>query len=68
MNELNLTYISDRRQELKISLQDMAERLGFRNASTYMKYEKGEYSFKANHLPAICEKLQCSLELLFLRN
>ena len=46
---LNLPFIAKRRSECKLTLQEMAESLGFRNASTYLKYEKGEYDFKANH-------------------
>ncbi len=46
----------------------MAEILGFKNASTYMKYEKGDYSFKAAHLPAIARKLGCQVQDLFFEN
>lgn len=63
--QLNLPYISSRRIELKISLQEMAESLGLKNASTYMKYEKGDYQFKANHLPIIALKLNCTIMDLF---
>jgi transcriptional regulator with XRE-family HTH domain len=62
---LNLTQIKEKRTKLNISLQDMADDLGFKNASTYMKYEKGIYLFKANHLPIIASKLKCSIESLF---
>lgn len=65
MKRLNLGFISGRRQELKLSMQEMACRLGFRNASTYSKYEKGEYAFKADHLPVLCEQLDCGLGELF---
>jgi len=65
MKGLNLEFISKRRLELNITLQEMAEALGFKNASTYMKYEKGEYAFKANQLPIIAKMLQCHAEELF---
>ncbi|XOS94569.1 hypothetical protein ACLMAB_10720 [Brevibacillus laterosporus] len=45
----------------------MAETLGFKNASTYMKYERGTYCFKANHVPALSKKLNCKIEKLFLK-
>lgn len=66
MDKLNLDYISGRRIELGLTLKDMAEALGFKTASTYLKYEKGSYSFKANHIPVLAHKLRCTLDLLFL--
>lgn len=65
MKILNLNFISKRRQELKITLQEMAQELGFKNASTYLKYENGEYLFKANHLPKLAKKLRCTIDQLF---
>lgn len=65
MEQLNLDFIFHRRLELKISLQKMAESLGFKNASTYMKYERGEYAFKAYHLPTLAILLQCEIANFF---
>lgn len=65
MKKLNLKFIKERRSELRFTLQEMAEHLDFKNASTYMKYENGEYSFKANHIPLLAEKLGCEIDLLF---
>lgn len=65
---LNLDFISRRREELGITLQEMAEALGFKNASTYLKYERGDYSFKGDHLPTVAQKLGCRLEELFFDN
>lgn len=65
MEQLNLNFIFHRRLELKISLQKMAESLGFKNASTYMKYERGEYAFKAYHLPMLANLLQCDIVNFF---
>jgi transcriptional regulator with XRE-family HTH domain len=63
---INLEYIANRRMELNLTLQDMAQALGFKNASTYLKYEKGEYAFKANHLPILCQMLQChAIDIFF---
>lgn len=68
MQTLNLLYIKQQRQNLGISLQEMAEFLGFKNASTYMKYENGSYSFKADHLPQLAKALQCKIENFFGQN
>ncbi|MGK5511190.1 helix-turn-helix domain-containing protein [Brevibacillus formosus] len=67
MERLNLPFIAQRRNECKLTLQEMAEALGFRNASTYLKYEKGEYDFKANHLPVLAKKLRCHMLDFFIR-
>ncbi|MEK3945016.1 MULTISPECIES: helix-turn-helix domain-containing protein [Paenibacillus] len=68
MGHLNLLFIKKRRLELNLSLQEMAESLGFKNASTYMKYEEGTYSFKANHLPILANKLDGKIENFFIDN
>lgn len=68
MNDFNLEFIKDRRNELGIPLQEMAETLGFKNASNYQKYESGEYSFKATHLPTLAKKLNCKVEKFFKQN
>lgn len=48
-----------------ISQQKMAETLGFKNASTYLKYESGTYSFKAEMIPILAKILNCSIENFF---
>jgi transcriptional regulator with XRE-family HTH domain len=63
---LDLNEIKVKRVNSNISLQEMADSLGFKDASTYMRYENGLYAFKANHLPVLAEKLKCSIESLFL--
>jgi transcriptional regulator with XRE-family HTH domain len=63
--KIKLDFIKTKRLEMGYSLQDMAEILDFRNASTYMKYEIGEYQFKANHLPPLAVKLNCEIEDFF---
>lgn len=68
MAKLKLEVIKKRRLKLKISLQEMADSFGFKNASTYMKYEKGDYSFKADHVPILAEKLECTIQELFFDN
>jgi transcriptional regulator with XRE-family HTH domain len=65
MQGLNLEFIKNRRNDKNISLQSMAEALGFKNASTYMKYETGEYSFRASHLPMLAKRLDCDINDLY---
>ena len=66
--KLNLDFIRRRRLEKKLTLQEMAELMGFKNASTYMKYEKGDYSFKAEQLPALANVLGCEIDNIFFEN
>jgi transcriptional regulator with XRE-family HTH domain len=66
MNEVNFELIKLRRKEMHLTLQDMAELLGFKDASTYYKYENGTYKFKANHLPLLASKLKLRMNQIFL--
>ncbi|MEK4030862.1 helix-turn-helix transcriptional regulator [Pseudobacillus sp. FSL P4-0506] len=68
METLNLSYIQKRRKELDLSLQEMANKMGFKNGSTYMKYEKGTYSFKAEQLPLLARYLKCNITDFFDQN
>jgi transcriptional regulator with XRE-family HTH domain len=65
MQTLNLEFIKSKRLSMEISLQMMAENLGFKNASTYLKYENGTYAFKADHLPVLSVVLNCSINNFF---
>lgn len=65
MDVINLDYIKQRRVNLKISLQEMAEMLHFKNASTYLKYESGAYAFKASQLPELANILKCEITDFF---
>lgn len=65
MTKVDLNYIKARRTELKLSMQRVANELGFKNASTYLKYENGDYSFKAEQLPSLAEVLECKIEDFF---
>jgi len=68
MIKVNLELIKAKRNELGYSMQNMADSLGFKNASTYLKYEKGEYSFKAEHLPILSKLLKCNIVDFFCKN
>ena len=62
MMELNLAYISERRKELRLTLDEMAKALGFSNGSVYWKYENGVYKLNAEILPKLAEILQCGID------
>lgn len=63
--ELDLGFIKSRRIKLELTLQNVAEQLGFKNASTYLKYENGDYLFRANMLPKLASVLDCKVENFF---
>ncbi|HLR65553.1 MAG TPA: helix-turn-helix transcriptional regulator [Virgibacillus sp.] len=63
---LNLDFIKQRRRQLRLTNQEMAEELSFKNASTYFKYENGTYIFKASHLPILADLFQCSMDDFFI--
>ena len=49
---INLPYIKMMREKKGLSMQDMAELLGFKSAPAYFHYEKGESKFRADMLPS----------------
>lgn len=65
MNAINLKFIKDMRTQNNITLLQMSEELGFKNASTYLKYESGEYSFKAEMLPILAKVFSCDIANFF---
>jgi transcriptional regulator with XRE-family HTH domain len=68
MQTLNLVFIKNKRESLDITLQDMADKLGFKNASTYLKYENGVYEFKAKQLPILSKVFDCNINDFFKQN
>ncbi|WP_107951343.1 helix-turn-helix domain-containing protein [Lysinibacillus parviboronicapiens] len=65
MKTFNLEYVKQRRQELEMTLQEAADSMEMKNASTYMKYENGTYLFKAEQLPMLAKVLKCTTEKFF---
>lgn len=65
MREFNLEYIKGRRLMLGLTRREVAEALSMKNESTYYKYEKGDYLFKAVHLPPMAEILKCDINSFF---
>jgi len=68
MQHLNLKYIRERRLQLGITQQEAAEKLGFKRASTYLKYESGIYELKAKQLPLLSKLLNCKITNFFDKN
>ncbi|ASS72401.1 helix-turn-helix domain-containing protein [Bacillus atrophaeus] len=68
MQKFDLLFIKSRRKLLKLTLQDMETKLGFKNESTYLKYEQAVYSFKAEQLPPLAKHLQCKITDFFAEN
>ncbi|EAC8114329.1 TPA: helix-turn-helix transcriptional regulator [Listeria monocytogenes] len=66
--EIDLKYIREKRESLGFSQKDMAIKLGFKNASTYLKYETGEYKIKAEMLPLLAKILKCNISNFFTKN
>ena len=62
---VNLDFLKQKRLEKGVSLMFMSEKLGFKNASSYMRYENGEYSLEANMLPILAEVLECDIQDFF---
>lgn len=63
--KINLELIKSKRIKLNITLKEMSDELGFKNASTYLKYESGAYTFKAEHLPVLSSVLKTPMENFF---
>lgn len=66
MKKFSLDEIKKRRQELNLTTSDVANLLGFKNASVYWKYENGQYKFNAEILPLLAKVLKCEPEHFFL--
>lgn len=65
MSTVNLQYIAEQRSRAGITLQEAAEFLGFKHASTYLKYETGKYRIRAEMLPKLANLLDCKVENFF---
>ena len=65
MKSFDLEYIQKRRNELGLTMQEMAKRLGLSNASSYCKYEKGEYKFNAEIIPKLASVLKTDIKNFF---
>lgn len=62
---INLLFIKRKREEKGLSMQYMAELLGFKTAPAYFHYEKGERKFRADMLPVLARAFDCKIEDLY---
>lgn len=63
--KVNLSYIKQMREKNGLSMQYMAELLGFKSAPAYFHYEKGEREFRADMLPVLARAFNCKIEDLY---
>jgi transcriptional regulator with XRE-family HTH domain len=63
--EINYKFIKERRKALKLTQEEVAERLNLCNSSHYCKIENGVYDLKAEMLPALSKILKCSITKFF---
>ncbi|EAC4425291.1 XRE family transcriptional regulator [Listeria monocytogenes] len=66
--KVNLNFIKQKRISLGYSQKEMADMMGFKNASTYSKYENGDYKIKAEMLPVLAKILKCNMKKFFTQN
>ena len=65
MQEINLALIKQRRKEMRLTTQEMADLIGLKTAANYWKYENGVYKFKAEHIPVVAKKLKLNMNQIF---
>lgn len=63
--DVDLSFIKKKRLELGYTHGELAYYLGYKNPCSYYKYEHGDYTFKAIHLPILAQVLKCDLDSLF---
>ena len=63
--QFNLGYVVERRKELGLKQEDVAERLGMKCVPNYCKYETGVYKFNAEMIPKLAMALDCPIENFF---
>lgn len=67
MFRVNLQLIKDTRLEKGLSLQEMADSLGFNDKVKYYRRETGEYKFHPEELPLVAKTLEIPIEKIFER-
>lgn len=65
MPEINLSFIRERRRELKLSQSEMAKSLKLRTPEKYSRRENGEYKFQAVELPILAQTLEVEIQDLY---
>lgn len=62
MKEIDLDFLKRKRIESKLTLTDMAETFGLKDASGYYRYETGETRLKADMLPVLANLFKCDIK------
>ena len=62
---LNLNFIKQRRKDLGLTQQQMAEAIGLATSEKYSRRENGKYKFQVNELPILAKKLRVSIKNLY---
>jgi transcriptional regulator with XRE-family HTH domain len=65
MPVFNLAYITERRKALGLSNQEIARQMGYKDPSTWWKYENGDYKINAEKLPLLAKILRCSIKKFY---
>ncbi len=63
---INYAFLRERRKELKLTQEEIAEKLNICNGSQYSKIERGEYRLRAEWLPMLAKILKCSMSKFFI--
>lgn len=66
MPSVNVELIKKLRLSNKLTLQDMAERLGFKTLWGYRHCESGNVDFKPEHIKIIADMFNVEIDSLFL--
>lgn len=62
---LNLNFIKQRRKDLGLTQQQMAEAIGLATSEKYSRRENGKYKFQVNELPILAKKLRVPIKNLY---
>ncbi len=63
--KMNLSFVEKKRKEKGLTMQNMAELLGFQSAPAYCNYEKGKREFRAGMLPILAHAFNCEIKDLY---
>lgn len=63
---LNLNFIKQRRKDLGLTQQQMAEAIGLAASEKYSRRENGKYKFQVNELPILAKKLKVPIKNLYI--
>lgn len=65
MKVINTTLIREKMKARSLTLQEMSNRLGYKDASTFFRFLAGEQRFRADHVPILLETLEMTMDELF---